>query len=306
MKAYWMFFMICIPLMALSQTGEMIPIWPEGIPCENSLKMEVVEDERIGRRISKVHEPAIEVYLPAESNRNGTGVVICPGGGYAILAWDWEGIEMAKWLNSLGISAFVLRYRLPQWETNACKDKVALMDGKRAMRYVRSKAKEWKLDPKKIGIMGFSAGGHLASSVSTHFDMGDAKSENPIETVSDRPDFSILIYPVITMDTTYTHMRSRKNLLGASPTKKRASYYANEAQISTQTPPAILIHANDDKGVVPENSIKYYLGLREHGISAALHIFESGGHGFSFAEDKGTVAKWPELCEGWLNEMGLL
>lgn len=305
MKAYTVFLMLFVPIMGFSQ-GNMVPIWPEGIPCENSLEMEVEEDERIGRRISKVHEPALEVYLPDEGVSNGTGVVICPGGGYTILAWDWEGVEMAKWFNSLGIAAFVLQYRLPRWETDECKDKVALMDGKRAMRFVRSKAEEWKLDPDKIGIMGFSAGGHLASSVSTHFDMGNAESEIAIEALSDRPDFSILMYPVVTMDTAYAHLGSRKNLLGDVPTKDRATYYSNEAQITDQTPPAILIHANDDKGVVPENSIKYYLGLRAHGIPAALHIFESGGHGFSFAEDKGTVAKWPELCEGWLKEMNFL
>ena len=282
---------------------ELIPLYPEGIPCENELEIEVV-DADIGRRISKVHTPEIEVFLADSSN--GTGVVICPGGGYTILAYDWEGTKMAEWFNSFGVSAFVLKYRLPRWESEDCRDKVALMDAQRAMRLVRSKAEEWKLDPEKIGVMGFSAGGHLASTVSTHYDKGNSKAELPVDQVSCRPDFSILMYPVITMDTSYAHMGSRKNLIGEMPSKKRASYYSNEVQITGDTPPTILIHANDDKGVVPENSIKYYLGLRTNGVPAELHIYETGGHGFSFGEGKGQVAMWPKACKAWMQGRGLV
>ncbi|MEM6631109.1 MAG: alpha/beta hydrolase [Bacteroidota bacterium] len=293
-------------LFCLSQTSmaqELIPLFPEGIPCESDLEMQV-EDTDIGRKISKVHTPEIEVYLA--DNPNGTGVVICPGGGYTILAYDWEGTEMAKWFNSFGVCAFVLKYRLPRWESASCKDKVALMDAQRAMRLVRSKADTWKLDPAKIGVMGFSAGGHLASTLSTHYDKGSPQAELSVDQESCRPDFSILMYPVITMDTTYAHMGSRKNLIGAMPTKKRESYYSNEAQITQDTPPTILIHANDDKGVVPENSIKYYLGLRKHKVPAELHIYETGGHGFSFGEGRGQVSMWPEACKAWMQGRGLV
>ncbi len=286
-----------------AQDPELIPLYPEGIPCESELEMKI-EDKDIGRVISKVHTPEIEVYLP--ENGNGTGVVICPGGGYTILAYDWEGTKMAEWFNSFGVAAFVLKYRLPRWEAEECRDKVALMDAQRAMRLVRSKAEEWKLDPDKIGVMGFSAGGHLASTLSTHYDKGDKKAELAIEQESCRPDFSILMYPVITMDTTYAHMGSRAKLIGDAPTKERASYYSNEAQITKDTPPTILIHATDDKGVVPENSIMYYLGLRKSGVPAELHIYETGGHGFSFGEGKGQVEMWPEACKAWMKGRGLL
>ena len=283
---------------------EVIPLFPEGIPCESENKMNVEDDPRIGRKISRVQRPELTVYLPEEGN--GTGVIICPGGGYTILAWDWEGTKMAEWFNSFGVAAFVLQYRLPFWESEDCRDQVALMDAQRAMRLVRSKAGKWNLDPERIGVMGFSAGGHLASTLSTHYDTGDLNAENPIEQLSCRPDFSILMYPVITMDPAYAHMGSRKNLIGKRPPEKKQSYYSNEAQVTKDTPPAILIHANDDQGVVPENSIKYYLALREHGVPAALHIFETGGHGFSMAEGLGAVAMWPDACKAWMKGRELL
>ncbi|MEL6925235.1 MAG: alpha/beta hydrolase, partial [Bacteroidota bacterium] len=277
---------------------KIIPLWPGGIPCENNLEMEIRDDSRIGRVVSKVHRPELAVY-PAQSNRNGTSVLICPGGGYTILAWDWEGTRMAEWFNSFGVTAFVLKSRLPHWESEDCRDKVALMDAQRAMRIIRSKASEYQLHPDRIGVMGFSAGGHLASSLSTHYDAGDPNNILPYERFSSRPDFSILMYPVVTMQEDHTHKGSRNNLIGKTPAKERASYYSNEAQVTEDTPPAILIHANNDKGVVPENSVNYYMALRRHGVPAALHIYEGGGHGFSFAEGMGSVSHWPEACRQW-------
>ena len=291
---------------SLSAQTTVIPLWPEGIPCSNELEMEVKVDEEIGRRISKVHEPEVEIYLLPKGEANGASVVICPGGGYTILAWDWEGTLMAEWFNSFGVTAFVLKYRLPHWESEECRDQVALMDVQRAIRLVRSRAEEWKLDSKRIGIMGFSAGGHLASTASTHFDNGNPKSENPVEQFSCRPDFSILMYPVVTMDPEYAHMGSRTNLIGEQPSLEQVRWFSNELQVGPETPPAILIHANDDDAVLPENSINYYLALRKHQIPAALHVFEGGGHGFSFAKKQGTTSKWPELCKGWLEDRGLL
>ena len=290
----------------LSAQSAVYPLWPEGIPCANELSMEIRDDARIGRIISKVHEPQLVAYLPQGTAATGTSVIICPGGGYTILAWDWEGSQIAQWFNSFGVAAFVLKYRLPHWESETCREQVALMDAQRALRLVRSKATEWQLHPNRIGIMGFSAGGHLASSVSTHFDAGQPSAANPVERYSSRPDLSILMYPVITMDTAFTHRGSRNNLIGERPKPDRSIYYSNEAQITSNTPPALLIHATDDEVVVPDNSIAYYRQLRKHGVSAALHIYEHGGHGFSFAKEMGSVRHWPTVCKSWLEAQGLL
>ncbi|MEZ4995442.1 MAG: alpha/beta hydrolase [Saprospiraceae bacterium] len=289
----------------LSAQEMTLPLWPEGIPCENDQEIEVVERD-IGRVISKVHEPEMVVYLPPVDQRNGTGVVICPGGGYTILAWDWEGTKMAEWFNSFGVAAFVVKYRLPHWETEDCRDKVALMDAQRAMRIVRSHAGEWQLDAGRIGVMGFSAGGHLASTLSTHFDYGDTTATAAVDQMSCRPDFSILMYPVITMDTSFTHMGSHNNLIGENPTEEQEIHFSNEKQVSAETPPAILIHADDDKSVVPENSIAYYLALRKYHIPATMHIFPGGGHGFSMAEGMGTTEQWTEMVKGWMKSRGLM
>lgn len=306
MKPFYTFLFIFSGIMlTVSAQKPILPLWPEGIPCENDLQEEIRDDEKIGRVISKVHEPDLTVYLPPVGQRNGTSVVICPGGGYTVLAWDWEGTRMAEWFNSFGVSAFVLKYRLPKWETEACRSEVALMDAKRAIRIVRSKAKEWKLDENKIGIMGFSAGGHLASTAITHFDKGDAKASQEVDKFSSRPDFAILMYPVVTMDTNYAHMGSRTNLIGETPQDAEVNLYSNEAQVTAETPPTILIHANDDKGVVPENSINFYLALRKHDVPAAMHIYEKGGHGFSFGNGRGAVEGWREACKNWMKDRGL-
>ncbi len=283
-----------------------IDLYPEGIPCENDLTMEIWEVGHTGRRISKVHHPVLAVY-PAEASASaGSAVVICPGGGYTVLAWDWEGTRMAKWFNTMGVTAFVVKYRLPHWESESCKDKVALMDAQRAMRTVRAKADAYGIDPNQIGIMGFSAGGHLASTLSTHFDYGDSTATLAVERYSCRPDFSILMYPVVTLDTPNVHTGSRRNLVGENPDQSQLEYFSNEKQVTSETPPTLLIHADDDRGVVPENSVLYYLALRNHGVPAALHIYESGGHGFSFAQGKGGVSGWPEVCKNWLADQGLL
>ena len=292
----------CSPLIGQEQ---FIPLYPEGIPCENSLEMETVERESIGRVISKVHTPEMLIYK-ADPQANGSAVVICPGGGYTILAWDWEGTLMAEWFQKMGVTAFVLRYRLPHWESIECRGEVALMDAQRAMRTVRLHAASYGLDPEKIGVMGFSAGGHLASTLSTHFDDGDEDSELPVERYSCRPNFSILMYPVVTMDTSVAHSGSRKNLMGENPSKEREHYFSNEKQVTSETPPTILIHANDDEAVIPENSIQYYLALRKHEVPAALHIYESGGHGFSFGYDKGSVGGWADVCQSWMKNLGLV
>lgn len=290
---------------AVSGQDMVLPLWPEGIPCENELE-ETITESNIGRIVRAVHTPTLSVYRPAASKANGTSVIVCPGGGYAVLAWDWEGTEVARWLNSLGITAFVLKYRLPARESAECRDKVALMDAQRAIRLVRSKATQWQLDPSRVGIMGFSAGGHLASTAATHFDAGDPQASLAVETFGSRPDFAILMYPVVSMDTRTAHMGSRRNLLGENPEEARWKYFSNERQVTAETPPTILIHADSDAGVVPENSVDFYLALRQHGVPAALHIYEKGGHGFAFAQDRGASRGWPTVCEGWLEDRGLL
>lgn len=293
---------------ASAQERPLLPLWEGEAPvCPNNLEVEKKYDERIGYRLSKVGTPGLDVYLPPDSLANGTGVIICPGGGYTILAWNWEGTEMAKWFNSFGVAAFVLQYRLPHWEErDECTDKIALEDAQRALRLVRHRADEWKLNPDKIGIMGFSAGGHLASTAGTHYDTGNTQAADPIEQQSSRPDFMILMYPVVSMEDGVAHKGSKRNLIGDNPSAEMIHRYSNEQQVTEDTPPTLLIHADDDKGVIPENSVHFYLALRKHKVPAAMHIFSGGGHGFSFAKDKGITSAWPDLCLGWMNEMGWL
>ncbi len=283
-----------------------LPLWPEGIPCSNEHEM-VTKDQGPGRGLflSKVHTPDIAVYKPERPN--GTAVLICPGGGYAVLAYDWEGTEFAKWFNALGITAVVLKYRLPHWESEECRDKVALPDAQQAMRLIRQHASEWNVNPQKVGVMGFSAGGHLASTLSTHYDLGDQSSSGSLASISCKPDFSILVYPVISMDPGVTHNGSRNNLIGKNPSQEMLDYFSNDLQVNQDTPPTLLIHASDDKGVPVENSIRYYQNLIKNNVPASMHIYETGGHGFAMAKGKeGAVSKWLTDCKNWLIERGLL
>lgn len=305
MKFFYLLFAICFSVSLSTAQDAIIPLWPEGIPCENDLVTQI-EETNDSRRIKSVNEPLIAAYLPSAGKANGTGVVICPGGGYYLLAWDKEGAKIAEWFNSIGVAAFVLQYRLPHWEAEDCRSQVALMDAQRAIRIVRSRAKEWRLSPNRIGVMGFSAGGHLASTISTHFDMGEPSAKVRANRVSSRPDFSILMYPVISMDSSITHSGSKRNLLGEEPTEDDLIFFSNEKQVTAATPPTLLIHADNDGGVVAENSIAYYLALRKEGIPAALHIYELGGHGFGLAENMGSVSGWPQACKGWLEDRGLM
>jgi acetyl esterase/lipase len=227
-------------------------------------------------------------------------VVICPGGGYGILAYDWEGSDIARWLNSQGIAAFVLKYRLPGSKSNIVPHKSPLMDAQRALRMVRFHAEQWNIDPGKIGIMGFSAGGHLASTLSTHYDRGDPSSTDPMEQVSCRPDFSILVYPVISFSDPFTHSGSRRNLLGENPDPELVKDFSNELQVTEDTPPAILIHSEDDKTVPVENSLLYFKALRANGITSELHIYPYGGHGFSLAIGQGHLETWPDRVIQWI------
>lgn len=228
-------------------------------------------------RISKVSVPEITIFQPGKTVGKNTAVIICPGGGYSILAYNLEGTVVANILNSWGVAAIVLKYRLPSDEIMKDKSTGPLEDAQRAIQYVRENATQLNIDSEKIGIMGFSAGGHLASTASTHFDKDYISNPNHI---SLRPDFSIFGYPVISMIDSLTHKGSRDNLLGKNPSSGMVKNFSNELQVTKNTPPTFIVLANDDNGVNPENSIKYYEALLRNHVPAEMHIYQNGGHGF--------------------------
>jgi len=279
-----------------AQQHETIKLWSKTIPG-SILNPSYKEEIGKGYHISKVTEPTLTVFKPTKEKANGTSLIICPGGGYGVLAFDHEGYKVAKWLNELGITAFILKYRLPSDLIMQNKSIGPLQDAQKAMRMVRRNAKKWNLDPNKIGIMGFSAGGHLASTLSTHF---NEKVYAAMDSISARPDFSLLIYPVISMNSKITHQGSKNNLLGENPNEKTVHHFSNELMIDKNTPPAFLVHAVDDKAVPIENSIQYLLSLRKHSIPAELHLYQKGGHGFGMNPSKNTESSWTKSCELWM------
>ncbi len=247
-------------------------------------------------------KPSIAVWSPPTDKANGCAIVVCPGGGYGALAVDHEGKQIAEWLNSFGVTAFVLTYRIaPRYHHPA-----PLLDAQRAVRTVRVRAAEWKVDSSRIGILGFSAGGHLASTVGTHFDEGSSTATDPIEKASSRPDFMVLCYPVISFTQPYTHVGSRVNLIGASPAAELAASLSNETQVTAKTPPTFLFHTSADTGVPPENSVAFYLALIKAGVPAEMHIYEKGPHGVGLAKNDPVLSTWPERCRAWLESRGFL
>jgi acetyl esterase/lipase len=267
-----------------AQTPE--PLWPNGAPGAQG-----TADE---------DKPSLTPYLA--KTPNGTAVIICPGGSYIHLSMEKEGSDVAKWLNSLGISAFVLKYRLgPKYH-----HPVMIDDAQRAIRTVRTRAASMHIQPDRIGIFGFSAGGHLASTAATHFDTGNPNAPDPIDRAGSRPDFAILAYPVISLNSEYTHTGSRDNLLGKSPDPKLLDELSNDQKITPQTPPTFLFHTSADRTVPVENSVRFYLALRKAGVPAEMHIFENGAHGAGLAPTDATLSAWPPLLANWLRERGLL
>ncbi|TDO99230.1 alpha/beta hydrolase fold domain-containing protein [Flavobacterium sp. 245] len=297
LKASLLFIFLSLAIPALSQKKE-IPLWDK-IPDEIVSKEyfeEVDRKNELSEGVRKVTLPTLTVYLADPEKSNGTSVIICPGGGYGMLAINKEGYKVAEWFNSLGINAFVLKYRLPSDLIMKNKTVAPLQDAQEAVRLVRRNASKWKLNPNKIGIMGFSAGGHLASTLSTHF---NDKVYTPSDTTSAKPNFSILIYPVISMQEGVTHQGSKDNLLGKNAGSELTEKYSNEKQVTASTPKTFLVHATDDKAVPVENSINYYLALKKEKVLAEMHLYENGGHGFGLGV-KGTNASWPKACEKWL------
>ena len=278
------------------QAQNIVKLWPNGTPGEVvSPKPEETFD---GRRVRYVSEPTLTIYLPAKGQNTGVAVIICPGGGYGIEAMDHEGYDVAEFLQNHGIAGIVLKYRLPYGHSE-----LPLNDAQQAMRLVRFYAEEWGIDPSKVGIAGFSAGGHLASTLSTHFDSGKKESESAIDKLSCRPDFSILLYPVVTFKEEWGHMGSRENLIGKTNDWKIIEPFCNELQVTKQTPPAFIALADDDTAVKPRNSIEYYLALKREGISAELHIFKEGGHGFGMHKTGKAHDQWPLMVVEWMKAM---
>jgi len=248
-------------------------------------------------------KPTLTIYLPPAETATGTAVVICPGGGYGHVAMSHEGHAIGQWLNSLGVAGFILDYR---HRKRGYGHPAPLQDAQRAIRTVRARAAQWKIDPARIGILGFSAGGHLASSAGTHFDAGRPDDPDPIQRVSCRPDFLVLCYAVLAFDEPYTHRGSQTNLLGKDADAELVRSLSNEKQVTPQTPPTFLWHTNEDKGVPAENSVMFYLALRKAGVPAELHIFEKGRHGVGLGADIPGTNRWPKCCEEWLRNRGLL
>jgi acetyl esterase/lipase len=277
---------------ALAQRGgpepQVVLLWPDGAPGAQG---DLDEDK-----------PTLSIYLPPVERATGTAVVVCPGGGYRNLAIDHEGQQIARWLNSFGVAAFVLKYRLgPRYHHPA-----PLQDAQRALRYVRINAAEFRIDSGRIGIWGFSAGGHLASTAGTHFERGNPAATDAYERTSSRPDFLILGYPVISLTTEYTHEGSRRFLLGETPDPALAENLSNDKQVTAETPPTFLFHTNEDKAVPAENSVLFYLALRRAGVPAELHIYERGSHGVGLAPTDRVLSSWPARLADWMYSRGLL
>jgi len=246
-------------------------------------------------------KPSILAYLPEQ--RTGSAVVICPGGGYAGLSMEKEGVEVAEWMNGRGVAAFVLRYRCGG---GANQQPVPLSDAQRALRIVRSRADQWQIDPQRIGILGFSAGGHLASTAATMFDPGQPDADDLIERQSSRPDFAVLVYPVISMRSGVTHGGSRHNLLGERADIALVANWSTDERVDVDTPPTFLVHASDDLAVPVKNSLLFYEALVNHGVVAELHVYEQGGHGFGMLRGDRPADQWPTLLQPWLRGQGML
>jgi acetyl esterase/lipase len=272
----------------LIHDGQIIPLWAGGAPGAQGG--------------ADADTPAITVYLPRTMTAGTPAMIVCPGGGYAGLASNHEGRQVANFLNSLGMAAFVLRYRLgPKYH-----HPIQLGDAQRAIRTVRAKAAEWRLDPSRIGIMGFSAGGHLAMTASTLFDSGKADAADAIDRAGSRPDFAVLGYPVISMTAPWTHQGSRRNLLGESPDAELASRLSGEKAVTKDTPPTFIFQTNQDTAVPAENSVHYYLALRQAGVPAEMHVFERGTHGVGLANNDPALSAWSSLLANWLRGRGAI
>ncbi|KPM47496.1 alpha/beta hydrolase [Jiulongibacter sediminis] len=301
-------FLTLLFISPMANAQKVIPLYPDGVPGlkdNHGLSEANVSDRDDGViRLRNITNPTLTVFEPKASKKSGAAVIICPGGGYYILAFNKEGTDVAKWYAERGITAFVLKYRLPQEELFIEKSIRPLQDAQQAFRYIRSHADQYKIDKNKVGIMGFSAGGHLAATASTHYD--EQVGEITDEKMSVKPDFSVLMYPVVSFNDKFGHSGSRQNLIGPDLTIKDIELYSNELHVSGDTPPAFLVHAFDDP-VKVENSLAYVQAMKKNGVSAEFHMYAEGGHGFGLAVNKtGPVSSWPHRLEEWLKTRGLM
>jgi len=256
--------------------------------------------ENGGVRIANVVQPSLTAFLPVAGTANGTAVIICPGGGYARLSIDSEGYDVAKRLNEMGVTAFVLKYRLPNDESQPDKTTAPLLDAQQALRLVRQQAARYNINPERIGMMGFSAGGHLAATAGTRFARPVGGGSESV-----RPAFLVLLYPVISFNDSLRHAASRNNLLGPNPSAEEVRQYSTELQVSAQTPPTFLVHAQDDKTVPVNNSIVFYQACLRHGVPAEMHLYPKGGHGFGL-NNKTTKDLWTDRLRNWFDANGWL
>lgn len=299
MKSIITLLIITFAFMTSWSQDMVLKVWPNGAPNDNGIKEP--EEKYDGVRVRKVSVAELYVFLPQKSENTGVGVVICPGGGYGILAMDHEGYDMAKWLADRGIAGIVLKYRMPNGN-----HEVPSSDARQAMRIVRANAASWGINPDKIGLAGSSAGGHLASTVGTQFDLGNKNSKDILEQISCRPDFLLLLYPVITFNESFGHMGSRKNLIGETNNSELVEKYSNELHVKPQTPPTFMVLADNDKAVVPRNSIEFYMALKKNNVPAEMHIFAEGGHGFGMHKNNIPTDNWPNLFYNWLTTMKIV
>lgn len=282
----------------VSAQDEVIPLWansvPGEIPAKDYTEKEIFKDGEV-TSVSQVTIPTLSIYKP-QANANGTAIIILPGGGYDHLSMYKEGKKVAEWFTSLGVTAFVLKYRLPNSLIMTEKSIGPLQDAQEAIRIVRRNAAKWNLNPNKIGVIGFSAGGHLAATLSTHF---SENTYNNSDSTSARPDYTLLLYPVISMQNDITHKGSKSNLLGNDPSDKMIKKFSNELCVTPETPATFIVHASDDLSVPVENSINYFLALKKNHVSSELHVYEKGGHGFGLGT-KDTSQFWTSDCINWL------
>lgn len=298
-----LFIFTCCSMITLLHSQTVLPLYKDSVPNSRPTKdLEETTNENGIIIVSKISRPTLTVFLPQKDVANGTAVIICPGGGYWINASGHEGTDVAKEFTKMGIAAFVLKYRIPNDATMLNREIGPLQDAQQAIKVVKDRAAEWNINPGRIGIMGFSAGGHLASTAGTHF----IKSTIPNpEQTNLRPGFMILIYPVISFTDSIGHKGSAEQLIGKNPAPEKIKEYSNELQVTKETPPTFLVHASDDDVVNPQNSIVFYQALIKNRIPAELHIYQSGGHGFGMKQ-KNKQEFWMDRCRNWMEVNGWL
>jgi acetyl esterase/lipase len=285
----------------ISTAQEFIPLWPKD--KKPNFNGKIVNDSIANERAWKVGTPGMYAFRVPQAENKGVSILICPGGGFERVSFIYNGFQFAKWFNSIGINVYVLLYRLPHQTDLEQKEIASWQDAQRAMRIIRANAANWNLKPDKLGVMGISAGGYVASTLGIHTEDVSAIKDS-LDTVSFRPDFMLLLSPVITMKE-YAHPGSQKNLLGADTTRERKDQYSNELHVTAQTPPVFMVHAVNDNTVPVQNSLLFYNALMDKKINASIHVFPQGAHGIKLRDNPGSVELWTALCEAWMNEMNI-